>query len=113
VGGFEKRFVGTCLAAKLDKSKKARMAVSVTSSFPEGNKKWFKVFFGLFVLNGKFGGDSPVVFKLYFQWQQGGVHSEKMVGNFSFFGYSQWKQKGVGGMLMLRSNPQLTIGNGP
>jgi hypothetical protein len=52
--------------------------------------------------------------KLYFQWQQGGVVVKEWLENSLFFGYSQWKQKGGGGgMLMVKSNPQLTIGNGP
>ncbi len=46
------------------KGKNGRLSYFVFFSFffIEGNKKWFKVFFGLFILNGKFGGESPVVF---------------------------------------------------
>jgi hypothetical protein len=96
------------------KSKRQEWPFQLLPLSSKATKSGSKFSFGLFVFNGKFGGDSPVVFKLYFQWQQGGFIVKKMVGNFSFFGYSSWKQKrgGGGGMLMVRSNPQLTIGNG-
>lgn len=83
--GLRKVFVGTCLAAKLDKSKRQEWPFKLLPLSSKATKSSSKFSLGLSILNGKFGGDSPVVFKLYFQWQQGGVHSEKNGWKILFF----------------------------
>jgi hypothetical protein len=66
VGGFEKRFVGTCLVAKLDKSKTQEWPFKLLPLSLKATKSGSKFSLGLFILHGKFEGDSPVVFLTIF-----------------------------------------------
>jgi hypothetical protein len=84
--GLRKVLSRACLAAKLDKSKRQDWSFKLLSLSLKATKSGSKFFsLGYFVLNGKFGGDSPVVLKTLFSMATRGVHSEKNGWKILFF----------------------------
>lgn len=90
MGGFEKGFVGTCLVAKLDKSKRQEWPFKLLPL----SSKATKFSLGYLFLMENLKETLQWFFNYIFNGNKRGVHSEKMVGKFSSFGYSQWTQKG-------------------
>jgi len=99
-----------CLAAKLDKSKRQEWPFKLLPLSSKATKSGSKFSLGYLFLMENLVETLQWFFNYIFNGNKGGFIVKKMVGKFSFFGYSQWKQKGGGrgwGVLMVRSNPQL------
>ncbi len=97
MGGFEKGFVGACLAAKLDKSKRQEWPFKLLPLSSKATKSGSKVFLGYLFLMENLEDTLQWFFNYIFNGNKEGFIVKKWLENSLFFGYSQWKQKGGGG----------------